>query len=111
MEKLCTQETLFEVTGYEVIANHASAKEMKEFKYVAKNVVLATGQTDEPNRLEVTGEDLPFVLHNLKDLDELVTTHRLTPHSDPVLIVGAGLSAADAIIHSQVFLAFLGLNY
>jgi len=101
MEKLCTQETLFEVTGYEVIANHAGAKEMKEFKYVAKNVVLATGQTDEPNRLEVTGEDLPFVLHNLKDLDELVTTHRLTPHSDPVLIVGAGLSAADAIIHSQ----------
>jgi len=101
MEKLCSQKTLFEVTGYEIKTNRDGKKEMKQFKYVTKNVVLATGQTDEPNRLGVPGEDLPFVLHKLKDLDDLVKTGQLTQNSAPVLVVGAGLSAADAIINAQ----------
>lgn len=101
IDKMCSQKTLFEVTGYEVKTNDAGMKEMKQFKYVAKNVVLATGQTDEPNKLGVPGEDLPFVLHKLKDLDDLVKTGHLTQNSDPVMVVGAGLSAADAIINAQ----------
>ena len=60
------------------------------------------GQTDLPNRLSVAGENLPFVLHNLQELDKMVETGRLTGNSDPVMIVGAGLSAADAIISTQV---------
>ena len=101
IQKLCSQKTLFEVTGYEVETDQDGKREMKHFKYLAKNVVLATGQTDEPNKLGVPGEDLPFVLHNLKELDDLVKTGNLTPNSDPVMIVGAGLSAADAIISAQ----------
>jgi thioredoxin reductase len=101
MDQTCDQQTLFEVTGYEVKTDREGKREMKQFKYVAKNVVLATGQTDDPNRLEVPGEDLPFVLHKLKDLDDLVKAGHLTPNSDPVLVVGAGLSAADAIINAQ----------
>jgi len=101
VDKICSQKTLFEVTGYEVKTNTDGRKEMKQFKYVAKNVVLATGQTDEPNKLGVPGEDLPFVLHKLKDLDDLVKAGHLTQNSDPVMVVGAGLSAADAIINAQ----------
>jgi len=101
VDKFCTQNNLFEVAGYEVTTNQAGDKEMKQFKYLTKNVVLATGQTDEPNKLEVPGENLPFVLHKLKDLDDLVKTGALTRNSDPVLVVGAGLSAADAIISAQ----------
>merc|ERR1711892_514977 len=101
IQKLCTQKTLFEVTGYEVETDQDGKREIKHFKYLTKNVVLATGQTDEPNKLGVPGEDLPFVLHNLKELDDLVKTGNLTPNSDPVMIVGAGLSAADAIISAQ----------
>jgi len=101
LDHLCSQKTIFEVTGYEMQMNSNEEKIMKPFKYVAKNVVLATGQTDDPNRLGVSGENLPFVLHKLKDLDTLVRDGNLKPNSDPVLIVGAGLSAADAIIHAQ----------
>eukprot|EP00092_Neocalanus_flemingeri_P004717 GFUD01005082.1.p1 GENE.GFUD01005082.1~~GFUD01005082.1.p1 ORF type:complete len:665 (+),score=145.51 GFUD01005082.1:135-2129(+) len=99
--QLCSQETLFEVTGYEVETNQEGRKEMKQFKYLTKNVVLATGQTDEPNKLGAPGEEFPFVLHKLKELDDLVMAGKLTTNSDPVMIVGAGLSAADAIISAQ----------
>ena len=61
-----------------------------------------SGQTDLPNKLGVPGEDLPFVLHNLQELEKMVETGRLTTNSDPVMIIGAGLSAADAIISTQV---------
>jgi len=101
IDQICSQKTLFEVTGYEVKTDIEGKKEMSQFKYLAKNVVLATGQTDEPNKLGVPGENLSFVLHTLKDLDDLVLTGMLTPNSDPVMIVGAGLSAADAIISAQ----------
>eukprot|EP00092_Neocalanus_flemingeri_P014280 GFUD01015401.1.p1 GENE.GFUD01015401.1~~GFUD01015401.1.p1 ORF type:complete len:650 (+),score=128.51 GFUD01015401.1:268-2217(+) len=97
----CSQKTLFEVTGYEVMANAEGKNNMQHFKYLTENVVLATGQSDLPNRLNVAGRDLPFVLHNLQELEKMVETGRLTENSDPVMIVGAGLSAADAIISTQ----------
>ena len=64
-------------------------------------MVLATGQADTPNCLDVPGEDLPVVLHKLSELTRLVKMGDLGPDSDPIIIVGAGLSAADAIVTAQ----------
>jgi len=88
----------FEVTGYQQEHHDLEAK---PFRYITKNVVLATGAADMPNKLSVVGEDLPFVLHKLSQLNKLIKTGELGHHSDPVLVVGAGLSAADAIIAAQ----------
>ena len=108
---------VFEVTGYELVPNSDGQNHIQHFQYLTKNVVLATGkcqqkdiflsfffsgQTDLPNRLGVAGENLPFVLHNLRELEKIVEIGNLTKNSDPVMIVGAGLSAADAIISTQV---------
>ena len=38
----------------------------------------------------------------LRDVESAVEVGGLTPNSDPILIIGAGLSAADAIISAQV---------
>jgi len=88
----------FEVTGYQQEHHDTEAK---PFRYITKNVVLATGAADVPNKLSVPGEDLPFVLHQLSQLNKLIKTGQLAPQSHPVLVVGAGLSAADAIIAAQ----------
>jgi hypothetical protein len=54
---------------------------------------------------------LPFVLHNLQELEKMVDEGWLTKNSDPVMIVGAGLSAADAIISTQVvFSLYTSIN-
>lgn len=80
------------------------------FNYFTPRVVLATGNSDSPNRLDVPGEDLPFVFHSINDLEHILsqfktrrrsslTVVRRSPKDQPrVLIVGAGLTAADAII-------------
>lgn len=92
--------TLFEVSGYELERTAAGQRTTTHFKYLTKNVVLATG-LDNPNRLNVEGEDLSFVIHSLRDVETAVEVGGLTPNSDPILIIGAGLSAADAIITAQ----------
>ncbi|RUP49249.1 hypothetical protein BC936DRAFT_142962 [Jimgerdemannia flammicorona] len=99
------------------------------FSMRAKAVVLATGIFERPKWLGgVVGEDADFVSHELKDIvsynpacddvtnsrqDSLVPSTAnwtyptppasprlsLSAASDPYLIVGSGLSAADAIIH------------
>jgi len=91
---------MFEVSGYELSNEGTGQTEMKYFKYLAKNVVLATG-LDKPNRLGIPGEELSFVIHNLRDLEKMIESGGLTPNSDPIMIIGAGLSAADAIISVQ----------
>ena len=58
--------------------------------YVAKNVIIATGFYDLPNKIDVPGEDLPKVSHYYKD-----------PHfyaSQKLAIVGASNSAIDAAL-------------
>ena len=87
---------LFEVAGYKI-----TDQGQKPFKYLARNVVLATGQADTPNRLQVAGEELPFVLHSVPELEAVVASGKISSTSEPVLVVGAGLSAADAIISAQ----------
>uniref|UniRef100_A0A667YPR1 Oxidative stress induced growth inhibitor family member 2 n=1 Tax=Myripristis murdjan TaxID=586833 RepID=A0A667YPR1_9TELE len=85
---------LWEVRGYQQVQNDTHVP----FSLFAENVVLATGASDAPARLGVEGEDLPFVFHSISDLGLAVSRQKLDPNSDPVLIVGAGLSAADAVL-------------
>lgn len=70
-------------------------------KYTCKYLVLACGTYDSPNRLEVfkDGEDPDWLVHDLRGLEnKLDQKVRESPEVDPVLVVGAGLSAADAVM-------------
>jgi len=90
-------QPLFEVKGYSRNVRNV----YEPFTYYTKNVVLATGASDESNILGVSGENLPFVLHSLNHLENLIASGGLNQDSDPIVIVGAGLSAADAIIAAR----------
>ena len=82
----------WEVIGVQTLASGQSVN----FKYRTKNVVLATGSYDRPNFLEKPGEDFDFVAHSLNQMEEKLAKNGCK--MDPVMIVGAGLSAADAIV-------------
>ncbi|MDC6349957.1 YpdA family putative bacillithiol disulfide reductase [Zeaxanthinibacter sp. PT1] len=59
-------------------------------RYQAKNVIVATGFYDLPNKINVPGEDLPKVSHYYKD-----------PHfyaSQKLAVIGASNSAIDAAL-------------
>jgi thioredoxin reductase (NADPH) len=59
-------------------------------KYVCKNVVIATGYYDNPNYMNVPGEDLPKVFHYFKEAH---------PYFDKdVVVVGGKNSSVDATI-------------
>lgn len=80
----------------------------KHFKYRCKKAVLATGTTDLSNHLGIPNENShpDWVTHDLNDLesrlDRLVSQHeRLGEEINPVLVIGAGLSAADAIMAAR----------
>uniref|UniRef100_A0A8C2WR39 Oxidative stress-induced growth inhibitor 1 n=1 Tax=Cyclopterus lumpus TaxID=8103 RepID=A0A8C2WR39_CYCLU len=68
------------------------------FSMLAHNVVLATGTHDIPARLGVDGESLPHVCHSFWELEAAISRGELDQSSDPVLVVGAGLTAADAVL-------------
>ncbi|KAK3085452.1 hypothetical protein FSP39_003576, partial [Pinctada imbricata] len=89
---------LWEVRGYNIIQDDMTGELCESFCYIAPNVVIATGTSDTPNRLGVPGETLPHCLHSLQELEQTFKNNRLPKSQDPVLIVGAGLSAADAIL-------------
>lgn len=90
------EQYLWEVSGYRY-KQEGSFVRKEEFCYLTSNVVMACGQ-ERPNTLDIPGENLPFVLHSLKELEAKIACGDLNSQSDPVIIVGAGLSAADAII-------------
>ena len=90
------QEYLWEVSGYRCKEEGGTMRK-EEFTYLTSNVVMACGQ-ERANSLDIPGENLPFVLHSLKELEAKIASGDLNSKSDPVIIVGAGLSAADAII-------------
>ncbi|XP_013395871.1 oxidative stress-induced growth inhibitor 2 [Lingula anatina] len=90
---------LWEVRGFHFKEEDDNENvEIEEFCYRAPHVVLATGSYDLPNRLHVEGEQYPFVLHSLPELEERLNAGDIGPDSDPVMIVGSGLTAADAIL-------------
>ncbi|WP_373073637.1 YpdA family putative bacillithiol disulfide reductase [Zeaxanthinibacter enoshimensis] len=81
---------LFErVQGIEKNDDHFIVTSEKT-RYQAKNVIVATGFYDLPNKIEVPGEDLPKVSHYYKD-----------PHfyaSQKLAVIGASNSAIDAAL-------------
>lgn len=95
---------LWEVRGYISSADQSFEDEedvhRREFCIQAPHVVVATGTFDIPNTLNISGEFLPHVIHSLHDFESALKSWNEIPRStdDPVLIVGAGLSAADAIL-------------
>ncbi|XP_071076083.1 oxidative stress-induced growth inhibitor 1 isoform X2 [Desmodus rotundus] len=88
---------LFQVSGFLT----AEDRSPQPFSLCAHNVVLATGTSDSPARLGIPGETLPFVHYELSALELAIRAGTLTPASDPILIVGAGLSAADAVLYAR----------
>uniref|UniRef100_A0A8C9RZF3 Oxidative stress induced growth inhibitor 1 n=1 Tax=Scleropages formosus TaxID=113540 RepID=A0A8C9RZF3_SCLFO len=88
---------LFEVQGVEDV----QGSRQRPFRVFARTVVLATGTYDCPARLGVEGEDLPNVFHTIGDLERKLQARQLGPDSDPLLVVGAGLTAADAVLLAQ----------
>lgn len=81
-----------------LLLDGSSVSEEVPFSLLARNVVLATGTNDIPARLGVTGESLPFVCHSFWELEAAISRGELDQMSDPVLVVGAGLTAADAVL-------------
>lgn len=75
----------------------------RPFYFVCKNVVLANGVSDLPNRLGLRGEqqriNKAWVKHELRELETALEkmSEKERKKLKPVLIVGAGLSAADAV--------------
>lgn len=88
----------WEVCGYVSLENDDGTTQCKEFCYRAPNIVVATGTFDMPNRLLVPGEHYPYVVHSFGEMEVIMESGRLSPHSDPLVVIGAGLSAADAIL-------------
>uniref|UniRef100_H3AH04 Oxidative stress induced growth inhibitor family member 2 n=1 Tax=Latimeria chalumnae TaxID=7897 RepID=H3AH04_LATCH len=86
--------SVWEVRGYQRVEE----KSHVPFCFFAENVVLATGTHDSPIRLAAEGEDLPFVFHSISNLEVVINKRKQSQKIDPVLIVGAGLTAADAIV-------------
>jgi len=81
---------LFEkVTSIEKIEDDFKVETEKQ-EYKAKNIIIATGFYDLPNKLNVPGEDLAKVSHYYKD-----------PHfyaSQKLAVIGASNSAVDAAL-------------
>ncbi|KAG8201182.1 hypothetical protein JTE90_028837 [Oedothorax gibbosus] len=97
-------KNLWKIKGYtESMVCGSSEIVTSPFTYISPNIVLATGNSDEPNRLHVEGEDLPFVLYSLTNFEFLLHKKIIKPDSGQLLIVGAGLSAADAVIAARFY--------
>lgn len=72
--------------------------------YLCKYLVLASGASDLPNRLAISTEkkDPSWLLHDVRSLEiELDQYVQSRESFYPVVVVGAGLSAADAIIAAR----------
>ncbi|KAG1963207.1 oxidative stress induced growth inhibitor 1 [Pimephales promelas] len=95
-----SDRSVWKIEGLQRNANGADGKEVIEvpFCVYAENVVLATGTHDIPARLDVEGENLSFVCHSFWELEAAISSGRLDHASEPILVVGAGLTAADAVL-------------
>ncbi|CAL7934720.1 unnamed protein product [Xylocopa violacea] len=100
------------VNQYGWIVDGFENKTKKPFRYRCKRVILATGTSDLSNQLGISDEKRhpDWVTHDLNDLesklDYLIDQQNgKEPEErrviDPVLVIGAGLSAADAIMAAR----------
>lgn len=71
----------------------------KTVHFACRNVVLANGSSDMANRLGLRVERLPipWLKYELPQLEAALEEEKDRQKMKPVLIVGAGLSAADAV--------------
>lgn len=74
-----------------------------EFRFVCKHLVLACGANDLHNDLHVKGENSRFILRSIRELEDKIRDDLPRLQKDPLLIVGSGLSAADAILLAQKY--------
>ncbi|XP_001515655.1 oxidative stress-induced growth inhibitor 2 isoform X2 [Ornithorhynchus anatinus] len=84
----------WEIRGYQKGADGSHIP----FCLFAENVALATGTLDSPTQLQVEGEDSPFVFHSVPEFGTAISKGKFQGSVDPVVIVGSGLSAADAVL-------------
>uniref|UniRef100_A0A8W8JVA1 Oxidative stress-induced growth inhibitor 2 n=1 Tax=Magallana gigas TaxID=29159 RepID=A0A8W8JVA1_MAGGI len=54
-----------------------------------------------PTNWVFTGENLPYVLHSLEEVEHVLSNKKKKKSQDPVVIVGAGLSAAGRCDHGS----------
>lgn len=74
-----------------------------ERRYLARNVVLASGDMHQPHRLHIPGEDLPHVSHYFRDVHPYFRRR--------LLIVGGRNSAAEAALRTWRAGAQVTLSY
>ncbi|XP_061380457.1 oxidative stress-induced growth inhibitor 1-like [Danaus plexippus] len=85
----CPRAARYLVTGYET-------SECRVFRYLCRRVVLACGGGDRPNTLPLTHTHTHNVFtHSLADVERSV--HQMANTDGAVLVVGSGVSAADAV--------------
>ena len=86
-----TYEEVSEVTGSDGdFTVHTRTDTTGAHAYRTRKVILATGAFDQPNRLEVPGEDLPHVSHYFREAH---------PHYNrDVLVVGGKSSAVETAL-------------
>lgn len=79
-----------------------SDSDRKKVCVFSKKLVLACGVSDHVRWLGVPGEESQFVTHHIPKFIEQVNAYQQIDTSSPavVVVVGAGLSAADAILQA-----------
>lgn len=97
---------LWEVRGYKMSGKETNNEDnasvqREDFCFATPNVVLATGTYDIPNKVGAAGENLPHVLHSLSEFEKVMMN--LHNKSSPLLIIGSGLSAADAVLMADEY--------
>ncbi|XP_028134009.2 oxidative stress-induced growth inhibitor 2-like [Diabrotica virgifera virgifera] len=95
---ICDKETNW-------IVNAVDSNTGEKLTYACKYLVLANGGSDLPNRLEVSKvkKDPEWILYDLRSLEKNLDSYlaNVKENVAPVLVIGAGLSAADAIIAAR----------
>ena len=96
-----TNNELWEVSGVVENTNNScnnNNEKKYEFRFLCKHLILAVGSAGFYNELHVKGENYNFILHTIHDLEEKIKTNLLYLRKHPLVVVGAGLSAADCIL-------------
>lgn len=78
-----------------IIRSARDPHHIKKFAIRTNHVILATGSYNVPIPLKVPGETLPGVFNDARTMVSSLPTQ----DNSPVLVVGSGLSAADAILN------------
>lgn len=96
------------VNAFELVTNVSKTSigfhiETDKRSYSAKNVIVATGYYDNPNRLEIKGEELPKVFHYFKEAHPFFRKN--------IVVIGGKNSAVDAALELERAGAFVTVVY